>query len=334
MRFPGHDIFSGIPSGIPSGILTGPVPAIFGLSAILLLMGCGARARLPDEWRSRLRPLHVTHDGIERKNLLYVPEGKGPFPLVLAFHGGGGTPAHAAALDGGELLDHARRRGFAVAFPHGVDKHWNDHRNDAISQARRTNRDDVGFARTLLDEIGRAVPIDPSRVYATGISNGGFFSQRLACEMSDRLAGVVVVAATLPEPAPAVCRPTRPVAMIFMNGTNDPLVPYGGGQVRAFFRERGAVLSTDTTMAFWAKQAQCSEKETAELPVLHDDDPTRVVRRRWRCPGTRLELYQIKGGGHTWPGGRPYLGEALVGRVSRQMSASLLVADLVAPQTP
>lgn len=326
MQSPGHRIVT--------GNISGNFSAILGLSTLLLLMGCGARVRLPDEWRSRLRPLNVTHDGIERKNLLYVPEGKGPFPLVLAFHGGGGTPVHAAALDGGELLDHARRRGFAVAFPDGVDRHWNDHRNDATSQAHKTNRDDVGFVRALLDEIGRTTSIDPSRVYATGISNGGFFSQRLACDMSDRLAGVVVVAATLPEPAPAVCRPDHPITMIFVNGTDDPLVPYGGGQVRAFLRDRGAVLSTDATMAFWAKQAQCSQEETAELPVLHNDDPTRVVQHRWRCPGTRLELYQIKGGGHTWPGGRPYLGEALVGRVSRQMSVSLLIADLVAPKTP
>lgn len=308
--------------------------ATIAVGVLSLIAQCGGRARLPDEWRSRLRPLHVVHAGIERRNLIYVPEGKGPFPVVLAFHGGGGTPLHAAGLDGGELLEHARRRGFVVVFPRGVDKHWNDYRRDGVSIAHKTNRDDVGFTGALLDEVGRLVSVDASRVVATGISNGGFFSERLACDLSDRLMGIVVVAATLPANASTECKPSRAISVLVVNGTEDPLVPYGGGQVRAFFRDRGRVLSTDDTMAFWAAQARCVDGSIGELPALHGDDATRVVRHDWRCPGTRLELYEIRGGGHTWPGGKPYLAEAIVGRVSLQMSASLLVADLVAPQRP
>jgi polyhydroxybutyrate depolymerase len=118
----------------------------------------------------------------------------------------------------------AASRGFIVAYPESVNTHWNDTR--ALSPA-----DDVGFVRALIAEVERAYPVDHARVYATGISNGGFFSQRLACDLSDQIAAVASVAATMPETLVPVCHPSRSVSVMFIQGTADPLVPIEGGAI-------------------------------------------------------------------------------------------------------
>ncbi|MBN2077840.1 MAG: hypothetical protein JW838_02670 [Spirochaetes bacterium] len=274
----------------------------------------------------KCRAIEVNHGGRERGALLYVPARPlaGNVPLLLVLHGGGGKGRGMISLTRGRFNELAERDGFLVAYPDGIGRHWNDFRDDPIDYAHRNNIDDVGFIRALIDAIAARHPVDGKRVFATGISNGGFMCYRLACELGDRIRGVAVVTANHPEGAKERCRPARPVSVMILNGTEDPLVPYHGGHVTVLKRKRGAIVSTDETVAFWAGANACSAAPRREaLPDADPGDGTRIERITYRdCgEGTSVILYRIIGGGHTWPGGKPYLSERIVGRVSRDIAA-------------
>ena len=278
----------------------------------------------------------LEHEGRNRSYRLVVPRGHDrtkPAPLVLALHGGGGTAAAFDRSTNGQLTREADRRGWLVALPQGIEKQWNDGRVvDTPKGRRRLMVDDVGFLRAVIDRVHASHGIDRTRVYATGISNGGFMSIRLALELSDRIAAIAPVTAQLPV-VHAKKQPKHPVGLMVVNGTADPLVPYEGGHVEVLGRKRGAILSTDATIARWRVLHGCrAEGKTVALPDKHPRDGTRTtVTTYTRCTkGAEVVLVRVEGGGHTWPGGRQYLPVRIVGRASRDFEAAKLVFDFFA----
>ena len=271
----------------------------------------------------------IAVSGVKREYLLHVPPAytKGhPLPLVLVLHGHGGDPGGTERLTGMNAV--ADREGFLVAYPAGLNRGWNDGRVEVGATA-----DDVAFLSAVIDDVAAHYDVDRGRVFATGISNGGFMSTRLACELSERVRGVGIVAATMSEASHATCKPQHPVAVVIFSGTDDPLVPYGGGSVRG---NRGKTLGAEAAASFWAKTNGCAaEPERSELPVIDTGDPTRVSLARYTgChPGAEVRLYTIHGGGHTWPGGRAYLPAFLVGKVSRQIDADAVMWEFFRAQT-
>jgi polyhydroxybutyrate depolymerase len=257
-------------------------------------------------------------DGTKREYLLYAPRSAAqnkPLPLLLVFHGGGGHDYNMPRFTGFDEI--AESHGFVVAYPESSNGHWSDGRN--LSPA-----DDVGFIRALIAELKRSYPIDPARIYATGISNGGFFSQRLACDLSDQIAAVASVAATMPEPLVPACHPARPVSVMFMQGTADPLVHIEGGAVAKI---NGRNISLADAVRFWIDHDQTSKTPDAfDLPH-HDSNGTSVHRDIYGGgkQGTELVVYTIKDGGHTWPGGEQYMPVLLVGKVSHDLNASEVI---------
>jgi len=260
-------------------------------------------------------------DGLSRSYYLLVPasyDSGQPAPLVLALHGGGGDADRMCRLPAG-INELAEAEGFLVACPQGVEQHWNDGRTTDRYRAHRESIDDVGFLLALIDELAADYAVDSDRVYATGMSNGGMMSYRLACEASDRLAGVAAVIANLP--VDLDCAPSSPIPVLIMNGTEDPLMPHHGGQVSFFRQELGGVLSTEQTAHFWAQANGCDgAPPSVLLPEQAPNDGTRIRRQIYTdCdPGGRLLVYLVEGGGHTWPGGSQYAGRNVIGRVSRE----------------
>ncbi len=224
----------------------------------------------------------------------------------------------------GGLNPLAEREGFIVAYPDGVDKQWNDGR-EIFGAA---NTDDVGFLSALIDHIAEHYTIDPGRVYATGISNGGLMSFRLACDLSEKVTAVAPVTAALSEDLVPNCSPSHPVSVLLINGTEDPLVPWEGGQIKVWRQERGAVISTADTVQFWVAQNHCPGPPNVSWePDTDLKDGTRVRREAYDgCrDGTKVVLYAVEGGGHTWPGGKQYLPKGLIGRTSRDIDANELI---------
>jgi len=273
----------------------------------------------------------LTFDGRERHYIVHVPDGIEPgnaAPLVLALHGGGGTGDRTDDLM--KLTPVADKERFVVAFPDGIGKNWNDGRTDGVSEAHEKHIDDVGFLRALIDELSTKLSIDPKRVFAMGVSNGAMMSGRLACDLSDRIAAVGLVVGTGPAGLSDTCKPGRPVPFLAFNGTKDPLVPYGGGTIPAFvpWKDHGVVISVAELRSIWLKNNGCSTTpNVSELPDLDPGDGTRVVREAYgSCKaGADVVFYRVEGGGHTWPGGRQYLPERIIGKTNRDVSASEVI---------
>jgi polyhydroxybutyrate depolymerase len=260
----------------------------------------------------------INVDGTKRTYLLYVPHSAPkdrPLPLLLVFHGGGGHDYNMPRFTGFDEI--AEARGFLVAYPESTNGHWNDGRNLASS-------DDVGFVRALISELGRSFPVDKSRTYATGISNGGFFSQRLACDLADRITAIASVAATMPEPLVTACHPSRPLSVMFMQGTEDPLVHIEGGAVA---RTHGRNISLADAARFWIDHNQTTKKPVSSGLPSHDANGTSVHRDIYGegKQNTEVVVYTIRGGGHTWPGGQQYLPGFLVGKVNHDINASRVI---------
>jgi len=266
-------------------------------------------------------------DGRERTYHLHRPDTAGtkPLPLVFVLHGGGGTAANMDRLTQGGWKALADREGVLLVYPEGVERRWNDGRRGTGWRAHEEEIDDIGFLAALLAHLTERYPVDPKRVFATGISNGGMMSLRLACELSEKFAAVAAVTAALPADLAERCRPAAPISVLVMNGTDDPLVPYAGGEVGFGARRLGKVWSTTDTLRFWAKHDQCPESRAVErLPDRDPKDQTRVRRETFSpCrAGTEVVLVAVEGGGHTWPGGRQYLPELLIGKTSRDLDAT------------
>ena len=203
----------------------------------------------------------------------------------------------------GQMSEQANERGWIVVYPDGIKKRWNDGRK--FSNRRdgdRSKIDDVGFLSSLIDQIQADYGTDPTRVYATGISNGGFMSVRLATDLSDKIVAVAVVTAAHAKALEAR-KPTHPVGILFMNGTADPLVPYTGGEVTFLGSARGKILSAEDSVKWWTRHNKCSDlSETEHLPDRDPRDGTRVIVTRYdQCASAKVHLYRIQGGGHTWP---------------------------------
>jgi polyhydroxybutyrate depolymerase len=260
--------------------------------------------------------------GRERDYILHRPRDlpSGPRPLVLELHGGGGTAENIERLT--SLQSETDARGWLIARPDGVDRQWNDGRPEV-----RAGVDDVAFLAAVIDDVASRTPVDRARVYATGISNGALMAGRLACELADRIAAVGQVAGTSGTELAARCAPGRPVSVLLIGGTADPLVPFGGGPIGPVLgvgTGRGTVVGAEAYVAAWMARDGTGAVDAATL------GPDTTLLRATAPDGTEVAFYRVEGGGHTWPGGRQYLPAFLVGRTSRSFSASEVIVDFFA----
>lgn len=266
----------------------------------------------------------ITAGGRVRTYRLYAPRSlpkDRPSSLVLVFHGGEGNGAGVERLTGFDAV--ADQEGFLVAYPDGVGKHWNDGRENRDFESFREGLDDVAFVAALIDAISRDHPIDPKRIFATGMSNGGIFSHYLAARLASRIAAIAPVAGGIAELFRPNFKPAKPVSVLIIHGTDDPLVPYHGGDVAR--GTHGRVIDTDETVRLWTAADGCSARSSKDqLPDADPGDGCRVDRTRWTGGrnGTEVMLYTIQGGGHTWPGSSQYASRAAIGRVCRDFDAT------------
>ncbi|HUT51572.1 MAG TPA: PHB depolymerase family esterase [Alphaproteobacteria bacterium] len=268
----------------------------------------------------------IEHGGITRSYILHLPPAvagaKLPMPLVIALHAGGGRAAGFARFTGFSAL--ADKAGFAVVYPQGVERHWNDGRTRSGFRAHAENIDDVGFLVKVIAALRGQHGISGEQVYIAGAANGGIMAMRMACEAADQIHGVAAVMANFPDRMRFRCAPKRPVSVLVMNGTVDPIVPWRGGEMRSGFRRLGKLLSTEATVEYWAAKNGCSDAPLLDrLPDKAPADGTEVRRERYQncARGSRVVLYTIDRGGHTWPGGQQYQPEVTIGKVSRDIVA-------------
>jgi polyhydroxybutyrate depolymerase len=263
--------------------------------------------------------------GIERSYYLSVPQTArgGRLPLVLVFHGGQGSGARIAQST--EFHEVGQRQGFAVAYPeaHGEDKVWNDGRKTS-----ETGINDVGFIDDLIAALSSRYQIDRNKIYATGLSSGGMFTIRLACERSDKIKAFAPVSANLPVDLVPRCRPGRAVPIEFFHGTDDKLMPWNGGEIPAARTAKhggGKVISTPETVKFWVQNDGCTgQPQESPLPDTDPNDGTRVSMVKYPACRDSAEVvqYKVQGGGHTWPGSPVKPASKVSGLTSKDIRAT------------
>jgi len=249
----------------------------------------------------------ITVDQTERSYVLHVPpQVKVPAALVIVLHGGGGSAKSAIAQTNFDT--EADRNGFVVAYPEGTARSrpllnalgkpqfrtWNAGGCCGVAVQRGT--DDVGFIRAMVAEIAVRHPVDPKRIYATGLSNGGMMAYRLACEASDLVAAIGAVSGVL---VVAPCEPRFPVSVIAIHGTADENVPIDGG-VGAKSIVDYPFPPVQRAIDFWAAHDDCGKD-----PIVSAPAPNVTLNSYPRCtPGIAVDYYVIAGGAHAWPGGK------------------------------
>lgn len=277
--------------------------------ATAAMLGCG-ESPVMATYRGDDRTESFMQADFTRYFHVHVPERSelGPAaPLVLAFHGTSQTGERFREISG--LDQAADQAGFIVVYLEAAMGAW-----DIFGDLGFLGLDEIGYVREVIERVDRAYVLDPRRIIAVGLSNGGVFAQQLGCKLADRIAGFVSVAATMPKPMAAECAPSRPVSALYLVGTSDPFFSVGGNSV---------LLSFDGMMAHWAGVNGCNgPRLRSTLPDIADDGT--VVHRSWfrSCrDGIRTELDSIVGGGHAWPGGA-IPAPASFGPTSRDISAN------------
>jgi len=248
-----------------------------------------------------------TFDGEARTYQLYVPRvytGAKDVPVVFDFHGFGSDAVQQMVY--GNFKPEADQDDFLIVAPDGqvpASRHFNLSGESGL-------QNDVQMVGALLDHIEATLCVDTTRVYATGMSDGGAMTSILACEMSNRFAAFGAVAVIIS------CGGPRPVPIEAFSGTADPLVPFNGGKVNCC---GGATLgSAPGAMAAWAGHDHCSA--TYQDVRLSSE----VTRRTWSgcSPAGAAVFYIINGGGHTWPGAIPV---PRLGMTTKQLDASATI---------
>jgi polyhydroxybutyrate depolymerase len=263
-------------------------------------------------------------DGTERTYLLHLPE-TGTLiynlPLVIVLHGHGGTGKQIMNESGFNKL--ADRDRFIAVYPDGLHKAWNDGR--AKSEKGKLG-DDSKFMVQLIDTLYKEYHIDTNRVFATGISNGGFFSFYLAHKLSKIFLAIAPVCANITNYFKDKYTPDEPVSLMLINGTKDPLVKYDGGKIGLKFgKSHGKSISTDETISIFKKLTKCNDKPaTEEIPDINADDECFATKYTYSggIKNTEIVLIKITNGGHTLPGGNQYLSKKLVGNLCKDFNAA------------
>ncbi len=267
---------------------------------------------------------YIEVGGRSRSYLVHLPPKHDPkkrAPVVLIFHGAGTNGVIMTMFCG--MSRKADEAGFVAVYPNGTGigevmltfNAW-----DGPIANRQNRPDDVAFTARLLDDLASFIAVDPKRVYATGMSNGGFMCYRLAAELSERIAAIAPVAGTL---AVERCEPKRPVPVMHFHGTADTMVPFTGPNARSprFLKFK----NVEQTVQTWVTINGCpNEPTTTELPdIAHDGTKVKRMVYGPGKDGSEVVLFTIEGGGHTWPGQEPPV--RFIGKSTKNISANDLI---------
>ncbi len=304
----------------------------------------------------------VQVNDLTRNFILHVPPGYSAdrrYPVVILFHGRNQDADDMERITHFNQL--ADKDGIITIFPRAAQGQWNigvrpeaasaenprrgfgrrggwgypggggggggggypGGRGGGQNPEQTTNRteppDDVAFVGEMLDQLALKYSLDVHRIYATGLGDGGFMAERIGCTMADRIAAVGAVGATFPKTM--VCLPSRAISVLLIDGTSDPLVPYNGGTYK---ERRFPVLSAEASAKTWGKFDRCGEKPAqGKIPPLDKGGKETKTFTFSGCQAdAQVELYAVKDGGNTWPGGEVFTTESEVGKTSNAINAN------------
>jgi polyhydroxybutyrate depolymerase len=277
--------------------------------AFALIFSCAKKGDPidPSIERYLLKDQVINISGLDRNYHLYIPDNPTNAPIVMLFHGNGGSSDDLLGLTGIKApykvwLNIAQQENLIIIVPNGTlgptnSRGWNDCRSDAPSNPMV---DDVLFVNRLLDFVINKYQPNLSKVYAVGTSNGGHFAIRLAQEIPNRITAFAAIVAANARNSQCATSTVK-VSALIMNGTSDPIMPYSGGRMAS---NRGEVFSAESTISQWVQRnATSTTPEISNLPDVNTNDGSTVTKYLYRngTNGTEVVLYKVNEGGHTEP---------------------------------
>lgn len=274
---------------------------------VLFTSGCKKNKISYEIEKGLLKNQSISIGGVNRNYHIYIPNNPLNAPVVLLFHGNGSNYDDMLGLTGVKApykawLDIALQENLILIIPNGTPgptniRGWNDCRNDAPTNP---SSNDVQFIVDLLDFVKAKYNSNNLKVFATGTSNGGHFSIRLAQEIPNRITAFAAIVAA--NSVNSKCtNSTIKVSALFMNGTDDPILPYNGGQMAS---NRGEVFSTENTISYWVQRNGTeTSPDISNITDTNTSDGSTVTKYLYKNggDGTQVLLYKVNNGGHTEP---------------------------------
>lgn len=297
---------------------------MFLISLMVILISCNKMDETIDDDQNLKLNQSIIIDGITRNYHIYVPDKNADKPLVILLHGNGGNFDDVLGVSNVKSpqkvwLNLAEQNDFIIVVPNGSlgsenKRGWNDCRNDALGNPE-TN--DVFFIDQLLEKVKSEFNYNQKKVYISGVSNGGQMAIRLALEIPEKITAFAATIASMSENSHCA-NSTIPVSALFMNGTQDPILPYNGGQMAG---NRGLVKSTDESVLFWINRNKIAEapiEQTFNDINISDNSYAFKYSYQNGSNNTEVELYKVINGGHAEPSETERYGNLFLAIVGNQ----------------
>ena len=253
----------------------------------------------------RVQEDRMMFEDIERRFVTYIPGAGKPESILFMLHGSGSDPERSRSGMTFEFDVIAEEEKVLVVYPEGFENHWNDCRTALPYSATAEDVDDVGFLVALKGKLTSQFGIPASQSFVVGMSNGGHMVYRLAHEAPEAFRGFAVIASNIPADSNFKCVPTnKPVSIMIITGTEDPINPYNGGEVSIFGRDKeGLVQSAQDSVEYWAALAGYGDvPRQMTFPDVNADDQSTARAQIWEGrPSGTVSLLTLEGGGHAVP---------------------------------
>lgn len=273
-------------------------------------------------------------DNIERTFVYHVPKKLTDKPkLIIAYHGSKMKAFIMQIFTGHEFDELADiNKNAIIVYPQGYKNNWNDCRKQAPFPAKQSNIDDVRFTEQIIAFFRKEYQIDTSNIFAVGYSNGGQMVMKLAMQKPEWFKGFAVISANLPTENNNDCIDTKkPVSLLLMNGTNDPINPYEGGEVILDGQSFGSVISTEQNLQHWLNVSDCdsTEKVTAQFPQNKAGNNITAIQKTYLSQATNKQISFIKviNGGHTIPNRNFRIPIKKIGEINKDVDGPKVIWD-------
>ncbi|MCH2233374.1 MAG: hypothetical protein MK078_03890 [Crocinitomicaceae bacterium] len=264
---------------------------IIAITSVCFIASCNKEisSKEDDSCGSNSGALTITHDGLVREYLLYIPtsyNSSNATPLVMNFHGFGGLASEY--MDYADMRSLADAENFILVYPQGTclngSSHWN---TSLLGGDNKSTADDFGFVEAMLSQISLEYNVDSERIYACGYSNGGMFAYGLANYKSELVAGVASVSGTMLDfDGPT----THPMPVIHLHGTSDGVIPYNG--------------SSDYSSAQAVLDHWINFNNTVTSPTVNSETGSGLTIEHYLYDSgdssVSVEHYKYVGGDHVW----------------------------------
>jgi len=305
-----------------------------GSVALMLIAAVASYGRVP-RGSGALHSNRLRIDNLTRDFYHYVPSNlEGSPKLIFVLHGSGMMAKGMQMLSGHEFDRMADKyRDMIIVYPQGYGRYWNDCRKGGTFDAKKLKVDDVAFFLAMIKYYRDKFGINDSAVFAAGYSNGAQMCFKLAKECPELFKGIAAVSANLPAEGNDDCTESgKPVSILVMNGTSDPVNPYNGGLVKAGDgKQRGEVISTSRTMQYWLTLDKGDTTSVTEYPYPDVDqrDKSTAIKYSYRCAqtGKTVVLLKVINGGHIFMNDGFRYWPRVLGNVNKDISAPRVIMD-------